>query len=291
MEILANDKLLLEQKLTNEKANLANENQNLAEQLASVTSQLKETESLYIKEQQVKNQLESYLESVNNEKSMMQASLQLNVEENTSMKTEILRLQALLEKHKLNSDTLENKLMESEAKVQEYVGICEENAIKTKLLEQDKEDLISQISVLVEEKEATQAHAQELFEQLENKTTDLELLQESYVIMSDRCNDAYDEISDLKEQLESVMMHAKAQRRSDDNVGLIGSASLNQLATKVSGPALIIKPKSSENSTKYDISNTAITSRSVGDIDDPYGYDDDFETQEEYADEFEDNEE
>ena len=59
MEGLANEKLVLEQKLANDKENMVNENQNLADQLERALLQLKETENLLSREQQVRSQVES----------------------------------------------------------------------------------------------------------------------------------------------------------------------------------------------------------------------------------------
>ena len=77
----------------------------------------------------------------------------------------------------------------------------------------DKDDLLCQISILTEERDAAQRSEEELYESLGDKAQDLEILQESYVVMTDRCNDANDEISDLREQLQ-VLREALAERNT-----------------------------------------------------------------------------
>ena len=69
------------------------------------------------------------------------------------------------------------------------------------LWDADRYDLACQIQVLTEELDAAQASEEALFEKLGERTLDLEILQESYVNMSDRCNDGNDEIADLRDQL------------------------------------------------------------------------------------------
>mgnify|MGYP003386705454 CR=1 FL=1 len=128
------------------------------------------------------------------------------------MKTDILKLQASVEKNNYLVDSLETKLMDAERINVENITKLEDVQENQQTLEHDKDDLINQISVLVEEKEATQGHEEELFEQLDTKTTDLELLQESYVVVSDRCNDGLDEICDLRDQVDSLQRIIKDQK-------------------------------------------------------------------------------
>jgi hypothetical protein len=299
MEILASEKLLLEQKLTSDKENLTNENQDLADQLTFVKQQLSETQVLYTREQEVKKQLESYLEQVTVEKRETQTALNEQLEETSTMRNEILRLQVLLEKSKMVTDSLESKLLEAEEEVAQSTVRAEKAEATVKLLEQDKEDLVDQIAVLQEEKAATQEHEEDLFEQLESKTTDLEELQESYVIMSDRCNDAQDEICELREQIEDLMVrHTKAIRAAASTSPVpLTSASVAEMPTqqKVGGlstnRSLDRMPTSSvgaaESETSRSAGNNAGESVSRSPRDDGDGYDDDFEVQE-YEDEFED---
>lgn len=56
--------------------------------------------------------------------------------------------------------------------------------------------------VLGEERDAARTSEENLFAHLAERTQDLERLQESYVDMTDRCNDKQDEISELREQLQ-----------------------------------------------------------------------------------------
>ena len=312
MEVLANEKLQLEQKLTSDKENLTNEKQDLADQLAFVKQQLAETQVLYTREHEVKGQLETYLQQVAAEKQESLTALNEHVEENSSMRNEILRLQVLLEKSKMVTDSLESKLAEAEGQSADFAAKAENADSTVKVLEQDKEDLVDQIAVLQEEKAATREHEEELFEQLESCSADLEELQQSYVIMSDRCNDAQDEICDLREQMEGlVMRHTKAIRNmaagssSSSNAspvpftsssvaslptqqntsgGLSTNRSLDRMpTTSGAGEVETQTSRSAGNNAAGGISRSP---RDDGDGDGD-GYDDDFEVQE-YEDEFED---
>lgn len=313
MEGLASEKLLLEQKLANDKQNMVNENQNLSDQLERALLQLKETEDLLSREQQVRAQVEKMLEVASSEKDDLISTLQTNSEENSTMKTEILKLQASVEKNNYLIDSLESKLGDAERVIAESNTKIEDMQRNQEILEHDKDDLINQISVLVEEKEATQSHEEELFEQLEAKTTDLELLQESYVVVSDRCNDGLDEICDLRDQVESLQRVIKDQKAliAHQSTSLESYAVGNNPAKSMDGSPNIVpshsrsvdqlRPVSTVNHPDDSETADTFTSRSadhgtrsgmsLNAAADTDTYDDDFENENVYEDEFEDEDE
>jgi len=191
MEDLSSEKLAFDDLLVNEK-------QDLADQLKKTLQQLREMESLYEKERLMKEELENNNIQLEAEKQMNVLSLQ---DEIVDLKNDMLKLQANYEKDRFLINTMEVKLREQT----ETVGILntevDENQRKRTQLEAELEDLTNQNVVLLEERDSAQANEEDYFRKLNDITIDLERLQESYVIMTDRCNDQSDEIADLRDKV------------------------------------------------------------------------------------------
>lgn len=110
-------------------------------------------------------------------------------------------------------DSLKSQLAEDGRVIVEMSLQRNEAKAMEEIWDNDKDDLMCQISILTDERDAAQRSEEELYESLGEKAQDLEILQESYVDMTDRCNDANDEISDLREQLQ-VLREALAERNA-----------------------------------------------------------------------------
>ena len=110
-------------------------------------------------------------------------------------------------------DSLKSQLAEDGRVIVEMSLQRNEAKAMEEIWDNDKDDLMCQISILTDERDAAQRSEEELYEGLGEKAQDLEILQESYVDMTDRCNDANDEISDLREQLQ-VLREALAERNA-----------------------------------------------------------------------------
>jgi chromosome segregation ATPase len=137
------------------------------------------------------------------EKSALQCSLQDELDKTSLLKAELLKFQAVNEKNRMLIETLRNSLVQEE----EFVSQLTIQRMESKALKEqwdtEKEDFSCQIAVLTEERDAAQSSEEVLFERLGERTQDLGTLQESYVDMTDRCNDAHDEILELREQVQT----------------------------------------------------------------------------------------
>jgi hypothetical protein len=129
------------------------------------------------------------------------------------LKSELLKFQATHEKNRMLIDSLKSQLAEDGRVIVEMSLQRNEAKAMEEIWDNDKDDLMCQISILTDERDAAQRSEEELYESLGEKAQDLEILQESYVDMTDRCNDANDEISDLREQLQ-VLREALAERNA-----------------------------------------------------------------------------
>lgn len=117
--------------------------------------------------------------------------------------------------------------------------------------------------MVTEEVEAARTNEEHLFGQLSERTIDLEKLQESYVDMTDRCNDMQDEIEELREQLEAykesladAMTNARTSYAASAPAATVAAPtgpSIESLEVKSTEPvgAPVAEPKSipSETST------------------------------------------
>jgi hypothetical protein len=124
--------------------------------------------------------------------------------ENSELQRNILELQAnslkdrnLLEemKLKLNSQEKINETLQEQLQQSENTRV---------VVEQDKDELQSQLLIVTDERDSARVKEEELYEKLQESIADLERLQESYVDIADRCNDAQDEVSELRDKIESL---------------------------------------------------------------------------------------
>ena len=156
-------------------------------------------------------QLEKNL--IEDEKQSIQIGLRDQLQQTSILKSELLKFQATHEKNRMLIDSLKSQLAEDGRVIVEMSLQRNEAKVLEEVWDVDKEDLMCQISILTDERDAAQRSEEELYESLGDKAQDLEILQESYVVMTDRCNDANDEISDLREQLQ-VLREALADRNT-----------------------------------------------------------------------------
>lgn len=204
MEGLADEKKALEQLLLTEKQVLASEKQDLTDQLSQSLYKISELQRILEMEQLRKSQLQNDFMQLEEDKNQMQSSMQLLIDENATLKAELLKLQAAVERDRILIDGLEKTVGEQETKISSMTTTVDEYSNCKSVWDSEKEDLMEQIAILTEERDTARGKEEELYEQLTEKASDLERLQESYVDIADRCNEAQDEANDLREQLESL---------------------------------------------------------------------------------------
>jgi hypothetical protein len=161
---------------------------------------------MYECEHMTKIQLEDDISQIEIEKMSLHTTLQEQLDGSALLKTDLLKLQASHERNRLLIDTLKAQKMDEEGLMNELTLQRNEAKFFKQQWDTERDDFSSQIIVLTEEKDSARNNEENLFEQLSERTIDLEILQESYVDMTDRCNDAYDEIADLKEKLQEYQV-------------------------------------------------------------------------------------
>jgi hypothetical protein len=204
MENLVDEKLILEQKLATEKLALKNEKQGLEEQLKVALDKLQEAEQLLAQEKSLSLQYESLHQQVLQENQSLQLSLQEQMEVNSVLQNQLLKFQAMSEKDSVLMENYRKRIEEDTLKLTQ----CGEELESYKTLqvgwEEEKDDLLNQITILTDERDSARQQEEELYGILKEKTNDLERLQESYVDMTDRCNDYQDTMADMREEMESL---------------------------------------------------------------------------------------
>jgi len=172
--------------------------------LKNCYQQLKETKILLEKEQEINNQLTKSIHVLEQEKMNINVMMMEKNNENSELQRNILELQAnslkdcnLLEemKLKLNSQEKINETLQEQLQQSENTRV---------MVEQDKDELQSQLLIVTDERDSARVKEEELYEKLQESIADLERLQESYVDIADRCNDAQDEVSELRDKIESL---------------------------------------------------------------------------------------
>ena len=166
--------------------------------------QLKETKVLLEKEQEINNQLTKSIYVLEQEKMNINVIMMEKNNENSELQRNILELQAnSLKDHNLFE---EMKLkLKSQEKLNEMLQEQLQQSENTRVVvEQDKDELQSQLLIVTDERDSARVKEEELYEKLQESIADLERLQESYVDIADRCNDAQDEVSELRDQIESL---------------------------------------------------------------------------------------
>jgi hypothetical protein len=214
MENLADEKNALEQKLASEKLALNNEKQGLEGQLRDALNKLRECEEMLQKEKSMTAQLESMLNSSSDENEALKRTLQTQMEETSGLNTQLLMLQANSERDTKLLEGLRKRVEEDDLRITQLIDEAEEGKNQRAHWESEKEDLHNQIDVLTEERDAARQSEEELFEVLRERTGDLERLQESYVDMTDRCNDYQDNMNDLREEMEALKDRLLAEQRA-----------------------------------------------------------------------------
>ena len=254
MENLARDKLALEALLAIEKKSLESDNQDLAERLKACFSQLKETQGLLEKEQEINQQLEQQRILVETEKTNLLNSLEKKTEENVKLRAEILSFQAALEKEKSSTESLQSKLVELEGQVETLQDQLQQGEEARLANETEKEEFLNQIAILTEERDGARAQEEELFEKLGEKTIDLDRLRESYVDVTDRWNDSQDEAMDLRDKIDSLQAMLETRSFLHHNSTVASAPSVTHSYEPAPAPAPLTAPLASlsaEASSKF----------------------------------------
>ena len=197
MNSLAVERKTLETTLFFEKKALADEKQGLSDQLANVLVQFTEIKKMYDSEVLIRKQLEDIRDQLIEEKSEIVSNLEaLNIE-NSQIKAKLLILEANLENEKLLKETFQSKIDSHDSILLNYKN-------QLSAMETEKDELNTQLSIVTEERDSARMAEEELYESYKEMSHDFEMLQESYVNLTDKSNDAQDEIADLREQLLSL---------------------------------------------------------------------------------------
>jgi chromosome segregation ATPase len=204
MEGLADEKKALEERLRNEKDAIISESLGLAEQLKDTQRKLQETKDLLEQELRFRAQLQDLVTRLEAEKRQSQEVVQNQYEEIDRLKSDLGVVQSSAQKDSVLLENLRRQSLDQEAQLSRLQTQLEEALEEKRAWEEEREDLVGQISILTEERDVARGNEENLFEQLRDKTMDLDKLQESYVDMSDRCNDYRDEISELRERFEAM---------------------------------------------------------------------------------------
>lgn len=238
MDGLADEKRQLEERLIKEKDMMKSESLGLSEQLSAAQRKLSETEGLLSAEATMRMQLQEVVERTESEKSQLQSQLQAQFEANDVLRTAHLALQTTHQKENVLLEILRKKVEEQEAVINSLQLEHEALISNQQASEVEKEELINQISVLTEERDAARNNEDELFDTLGERSDDLEKLQESYVDMTDRCNDYQDELSDLREKvemLENLLQNAREMAAQPAPTVLVTSRSEASISPRING--------------------------------------------------------
>lgn len=213
MENLADEKLLLEQRLASEKLALNTEKQGLEEQLRVALTKLHEAEQLLEQEKTLSLQYEALHQQVVNENHGLQQSLHEQMEHNNELQSQLMKLQASSEKDYVLIENYRKRIEEDDEKILNLNDEIEKFKSYQVEWENEKDDLLNQITILTDERDSARQHEEELYSILKEKTNDLERLQESYVDMTDRCNDYQDSMAEMREEMESLKEVMLAESR------------------------------------------------------------------------------
>lgn len=204
MESIVDEKIALEQALLDEKLALNSEKSSLEEQLKAALEQLREMEKVMVREKSHRVQLESVRNSLDEEKKSLLVDLQEHSDAMSECQTQLLKLQAQAERDNKLIEILRKKNEDDHKEVENLNAELKSSKDEQTSMLADREDLMNQVEVLTEERDDARRNEEELFDTLGERTNDLEKLQESYVNMTDRCNDYQDDICDLQENISSL---------------------------------------------------------------------------------------
>lgn len=204
MESIVDEKIAQEQALLIEKLALNSEKSSLEEQLKAAMEQLREMEKALVREKSYREQLDSVRNALEEEKKALLLCVKEQGETISETQTQLLKLQATAKRDNKLVETLRKN---NEDNLKEIGSLNSElKSLKDEKMSwfTDREDLMNQVEVLTEERDDARRNEEELFDTLGERTNDLEKLQESYVNMTDRCNDYQDDICDLQENISSL---------------------------------------------------------------------------------------
>lgn len=202
LEGLADEKRMLEVKMANEKSLMISESQGLSEQLKMSKSKLEEAEAIISRESNLRAQLQEMILQLESDKLELQNLVQKQYDENDQLRTAHLSLHSKSQKDAVVRDNLKRQSEEQDIIISKLQNELDSVISMKQTSDNEREDLLNQISVLIEERDSARLNEEQLFEKLRERSEDLEKIQESYVDMSDRCNEYQDELSDLREKLE-----------------------------------------------------------------------------------------
>lgn len=225
MDGLADEKRQLEERMVQEKNMMISESLGLSEQLSGCQRKLSETEGLLSAESNMRQQMQELVQRTEQEKGELQEQLQTQLEENDALRTAHLAMQTKYQKDIVLLENFRKKIDEQDKQINHWQCECEKYEATFNAAESDKEELVNQVSVLTEERDSARNNEEGLFDTLRERENDLEKLQESYVDMTDRCNDYQDELSDLREKVESLEELLRSARTVAQPVVLSSSRS------------------------------------------------------------------
>lgn len=221
---------------------LAQEKTLLASSQANLQSNYDTLTKLLDKEQALNVSLQAQIKQSDE----IQQTLHQNVKEKnseiSSLTNQLMLLQAQLEKERNLNKINEEKLLKYDEEMKKLVEINNANELLIKVHENEKEEFKNIIQVITEERDSARIKEEELYEKLQEVTYDLEKLQESYVFIADKCNDAQDEASELKDQLQNLQeSYIALQRKSLDSDNFYSSSSTSPvpLTSSISAPAKV----------------------------------------------------
>ena len=246
MDSLADEKRQLEDRLIREKSLMVSESQGLSEQLQSCKDKLQETEQLFLRESDFRRQLQELADRLQAEKRDLQLQLQAQSDESDALRESLLQLQAKSQKDDVALDSLRRKTEEQDALLLSMQADLDDAVAAKAAFEAEKEEWTGQISVLTEERDAARVNEEVQFEALRDRTTDLEKLQESYVHMTDRCNDYQDELCDLREKIEYLLQEKAEQQQQARGPSQSVSVSAGPVGRALS-PRSVQSSRSAEN--------------------------------------------
>lgn len=232
MEGLADEKKALEERLRNEKDAIMSESLGLAEQLKDAQRKLQETNDLLEQELRFRAQLQDLVTRLEAEKRQSQELAQTQYEEIDRLKSDLGVVQSTAQKDSVVLENLRRLSLDQETQLSTLQTQVDQAQEEKRVWEEEKEELMNQISILTEERDVARGNEENLFEQLRDKTTDLDKLQESYVDMSDRCNEYRDEISELRERFD-------AMREYQDSVADLINANKNAASKYIAATTLV----------------------------------------------------
>lgn len=215
---------------------LHNEKKGMEEQLASALKKLEDMERKYLMEQSSRIDTEKSLILIREEKMDMDKLVQKQGNEIMEMEATMLHLKANYEKENRLNESFKKQIDDLTSEVNNLSSISEETRALQTQWEAEREEMNDIIAVLTEERDNSCKHEEELFEELREVKADLEILQESYIDMTDRCNNYQDELSEVRERLEDLKGKTSSLYSSDS----VGDNALYRMQRHFSDPTISV---------------------------------------------------